>query len=425
MTFETIKFLEEVKDHYLQSSDFNGVPIRYFKKKYNVETDNLRELLLPLIKEEKVSLVFTNNPHIKQFPDLDTEKQIQKLYTDEFEGVCVYPAKKYLEQVVDKTVYNNRPYTSQLAMGAAQIEFRAFDLTILESYRNDPRYYYENNAIGGRIGVNGDHSEQNMQLPQQDKTHLQTFGFCYDETGRRAVAVLLRYLKSLSSEHQTIWKFKELSGPWKLHPDYYRYVMGIWEGGGISIFDALLEELKLINQMCEAMNKPPLFKSDFSEDRPKEFSFLIRPTRKEFDNFVKEIDKMISENLNKKFFKNEIDREEISSKNEDGTDKGTIGILESWLNKFYYKFNPEVESFDKAKSLLEPFKTIRKRRSAPSHAVVADEFNSKFMDEQKNILISTYESLSTLRQIFNSHPNCVNNNFNIHRCLLEHKIWTQ
>jgi hypothetical protein len=73
-------------------------------------------------------------------------------------------------------------------------------------------------------------------MPEKDKILLQSFGFSFDKNGNRAVAVFLRYLANLSSEHQQIWKAKELSGPRHLHPDYFKSsVVGDW-GEGHPIF---------------------------------------------------------------------------------------------------------------------------------------------------------------------------------------------
>lgn len=414
---KTKKFIEEIKGYYLQSNDFNGFPFRDIKKKYKIETGDLRKILLSLIKEEKVSLVFSNNPYIKQFPDIDIYKQIQALEGAEVENACIYPAKKYLSQMVDGKVYENCPYTKELAFGAAQLEFRAFDLTILESYINDPRYIYKDNAIVGSIEY---YLDEINQLPEEDQVGLQTFGFCHDETGKRAVAVLLRYLKNLTPKHQIIWKSKELNSSWKLHPDYARSVNGDWKMGGISIFDAILEELKLINKMCEVMKKPPLFKEDFNKQRPNEFSFLIRATTKEFNNFIHMLDKMISENLNNNFFEADIINGDIEKNHNNGKPKGSIALLESWLKKFYRIDNPDLH-----KELLSPFAEIRKKRTIPAHSIIQNEFNLNLIEEQKNLLTKTYNSLYILREIFNRHPNCNNINFNINRCLIDREIWIQ
>ncbi len=57
------------------------------------------------------------------------------------------------------------------------------------------------------------------------------------------------------------------------------------------------------------MGRPRLFVedcSDHSERKPRNFGFLIRPTLEEFNAFVHTLDKLLSENINRDFFGNEI-----------------------------------------------------------------------------------------------------------------------
>ncbi len=86
--------------------------------------------------------------------------------------------------------------------------------------------------------------------------------------------------------------------------------------------------------MAKAMGRPPLFKNDYGEygeNRPKDFTFLIRPTLREFNNFVQLFDKMLSENINKDFFQDEVPYENGIPR-EDGKirvqTKGTLQILD-------------------------------------------------------------------------------------------------
>ena len=73
-------------------------------------------------------------------------------------------------------------------------------------------------------------------MTESDQVFLQTFGFCYDANLNRAVAVFVHYLSDLTPEHQQIWKAKELTGEYTLHPDYYRNsILGQWDEK-ISIF---------------------------------------------------------------------------------------------------------------------------------------------------------------------------------------------
>lgn len=300
--------LNEITRFYLSSGDFNGMPVRRLATNLHVDWAQLVEDLSELIAEEKACVLFSDadtNPHIMRLPAEPKERQIAKLETADSHA-CAYPLRGHLEEVVDSSEYEGRPYVLSLALGTPQLSYETFDLSVLEFYRNDPRYSYSTDDISGHVYV-GDEYFESEKLPESDRILLQSFGFCYDQDLKRAVAVFVRYLRHLSPEHQQIWKAKQLEGDFNLHPAYYRNaILGNW-GEGISIFSAFIEELKVVNRMARAMGRPRLFKKDFSEEkRPVEFSFLVRPTRKEFNAFVLLLDKMISENINRVFFQDEV-----------------------------------------------------------------------------------------------------------------------
>jgi hypothetical protein len=262
--------LYDITRFYTESSDFNGIPASRLAAKFNLSDKELAERLIPLIEEGYVSIVFGDihpNPHIRALPDESAETQTAKLSTSLLKQACVYPLPTHLQEIVNPQNYEGKPYTLSLALGTPQLEFRPFDLSVLEYYRNDPRYYYANDDIRGSISVDDAYLESG-DMPKSDQTVLQSFGFCYDSHLNRAVAVFVRHLADLSPQHQQVWKAKELKGNYLLHPEYYRNtILGDW-GEKISIFEAFLEELRTINRMAEAMSRPHLFKQDFSEEHP-------------------------------------------------------------------------------------------------------------------------------------------------------------
>lgn len=262
------------------------------------------------------------------------------------------------------------------------------------------------------------------EMNNSDKALLETYGFSYDEDYNRAVAVFLRYLTDLTPEHQQIWKAKELPDNFKLHPDYYRNtIIGDW-GERVPICQAFLKELFIINRMCEAMGRPPLFRNyygEYGEGRPKKFHFLIRPTLEEFNSFVLLFDKMISDNINKNFFMNEIDYENERER-EDGkiivTQKGTLQLLDDWIHKF---FRPADRSeWDEA---IASLKKVRKLRRQPAHAIKEDVFDQKYFKDQRDLILNAYNGVRTIRLIFASHPKVKVADIEIPDWLQEGKIW--
>lgn len=424
-TMTANELIAAATDFYLGSRDFNGYPSHHIHDHHGESYDAIRRLFAELVNDGRGSIVFGDlhpNPHIRAFADEPQERQLKKLAAAPLEHACLYPSAEHLSSVVAPADYQDRPFSRELALGAGQLEFRSFDLTVLESYRNDPRYHYTNDDVRGHICVS-DEFYQSTQMHEKDQVILESFGFSCDGQMNRAVAAFVIYLNRLSPEHQQIWNSNRLSGDFKLHPDYYRTcILGDW-GRGISIFDAVLEELKIVNHMCVAMERPLLFRDTFEANRPRNFSFLVRPTQEEFNDFVLTLDKMISDNINKKFFQAEVS-DETEEPREDGKivvrQKGTITILEEWLTLRYRTCAPEP-----IQDMIATFKKVRKLRQQPAHALRQDVFDQKFFHQQREIIVATYTAINTLRLVLACHPKVKAASIEVPEVLLKGKIWTQ
>lgn len=293
-----------------------------------------------------------------------------------------------------------------------------FDLSVLEVYRNDPRYRYETNDVAGWLSVR-DEYYQSDQMSERDQISLQSFGFGYSKEYDRAVAVFLRYLNDLSPEHQKIWNARRLQGDYKLHPDYYRStILGEWPEK-ISVFDAFIGELAVINEMAICIKGIPLFRSDF-HDKPRGFGFLVRPTSKEFDDFVHLMDKMLTENLNRVFFAGEVPLEEDTPR-PDGkivvTQIGTIRLLESWFEVSFRAQDPEP-----LRTTFATLREIRRLRQRPAHSVDDHVFDQRFFKEQRELIMKGCDAVRTIRQCLANHP--ATEGVEISDALFEGKIWT-
>ena len=415
------KILHEITRVYLESSDFNGISAEQLSRRLGVRFNALFDLLRELIAEKKVGVLYFNpfiNPHIIRMGFESESKQIARLTNPETQAICLYPRPAHLEEVVNRSAYRDEPYKLALALGSPQLAYRSFDLSVLEHYRNDPRYMYENDDIRGHICYNSD------QMSEGDQTMLEGFSFSYDSDLNRAVAVLVRYLARLTPEHQQIWKAKELEGDYKLHPDYYRNAILGEFSEGMSIFSAFVDELHLIYEMTQGMNRPPLFRKDYGKDRdskPRKFGFLVRPTLEEFNAFVLLLDKMISENINKKFFQKEVPYE-TEDERKDGKiqirPKGTLQILDDWIRGHHSP--DDWKHWDEA---IQAFKEIRNKRQNPAHAIDEDIFDQKYFKEQRELMIGAYKAIRTLRMIFETHPQVSSLDLEIPHYLQEGKIW--
>jgi hypothetical protein len=321
--------------------------------------------------------------------------------------------------VVDSDEFKDRPFTLKIALGEPQLNYAVFDLSVLESYRNDPRYFYSIDDIQGWISVSDEYYKSSQMKPS-DKIVLQSFGFCYEKgTMNRAVAVFYRYLADLTPEHQQIWNFKILTGEYFLHPDYARSSGGEFYEKE-SIFVAFVEELYTINEFTKLMGRPILFHESYREHRPREFGFLIRPTLKEFNSFVHLLDKMISENINKNFFQHDIPYQTETVRSDGKVivqEKGSIVLLKGWLE---IKFRtPDSKPIDE---MIKTFLKIRKMRNKPAHKVDDDRFEQEYLKKQRKLMIEAYSAIRTLRLILANHHKT--KTYVVPEWLFKGEIWT-
>ena len=115
------------------------------------------------------------------------------------------------------------------------------------------------------------------------------------------------------------------------------------------------------------------------------------------------LDKLISENINYDFFKDDINREEII-KHDNGiiekTKFSSLKLLENWFSK-YYKVPQDIPSVSE---IFKPFKEIRRIRQKPAHKIEDDKYDLSYTKEQNRILQDVYHRLMLIRLIFSKHP---------------------
>lgn len=412
--------LHAITRFYLESSQFNGIPLRELLSNKATRGQTL-EHLRSLVLEKRVAIVYGDdhpNPHIRALPERhNPTTQAEMLKTSPLVGhACAYPLSQHLEKVVDQSKYAGEPYKLAPALGAPQLSFRTFDMMVLETYRNDPRYHYDCDDIIGRVSITSQHYGAST-TSEGDRILLQNFGFAYDDDLNKYVAVFLWYLSKLSPEHQRIWQAREIRKATRLHPDYFRAAILGQFPEKVSIYKAFTEELRVINEMAAAMGRPPLFRET---GRPREFAGLLRPTSRELDAFVHLLDKMISDNLNKAFFERDVPDQAELARDDGGVEirrLGTVQMLTRWIKK---KFRlPESKPVEE---MLSTFRDIRKLRQKPAHAVNENEFDQKYVHEQRELMTRAYGAVRTLRLLFTIHPAA--KTVEVPKWLYEGEIWS-
>jgi len=414
------KIRNRVYEFFIESNDFNGIPLRNISEEFIIDYKESIDIIKKLVIENSISIQSSTNPHIIGFQHYPIESQIKILEdakdvtvsvekfgeiifsseSTEF-PICLYPSQDYLKEHRDTSFYGTAVYTTLLALAYPHLSPRFFEIEVLERYANDPRFDFQFEDYSGRISCKYDDND-NPIVREEDQVFLKSFGLGFDSDGNRLAVVYLRYLKNLTPEHQVLWKSKEVTGNCKILQEYHENTInGNWTFSH-SIFSGFLGELKCLNDLSKAIFDKAIFKRDFDgENRPKAFTFFFTPTLKNYYEFVGLLDKMISENIDKKFFKGKVelfDFEELEEGIVERKQKGTIRLFEEWLMSIYNVDNPNL-----LKDVFKPFKKVRAERQNPAHKISENEYDISFIELQKNLINDCYNSMRILRDIFKQH----------------------
>lgn len=406
--------------HYLDSVDFNGIAFRTLTSIEDASLDELRALLLELVAE---GAVYANFGHeMVNFGIMGVDHQGASENLEEVrrrggvDGAVMFPTMTTLAALSAGGRYPDAPYSAALALGRGQLESVFFDAAVLGRYRDDPRYDYTHD-IGGEI-----RAREGTPL----NTYLTTFsiGFDADPTSSEiVVGVPLRYLHDLDSAEQQYWRsFQSARQDWILHPDWVRpHLMGEFPEQ-MSPYTAVIEEMRVVNEICDVIRWPRLYRRLFSgADRPTDFGYPIRPTARELGNFVEQLNKMLIDNLDPKFF--ERARIETTEERSDGrgtlfrAQRGTLAMLKEFMEKTVTR-----DPSGAVPASTETLRQIRKLRSSIAHDVKANEYNADIWQQQSELVSQAYRVVLTIRQLLQSHP--LARGMEIPEMLDDQRVWS-
>lgn len=414
------KIENEIFNFFISSADFNGIPLRNISEKFDLDYTESIDILKELVLEDKISIQSSTNPHIIGFRHYPKDNQLELLENTKndtvnykqfgkiniaFESsefpICIYPSPTCLALSRNLDIYGYAFYSKKLAVGEPQLKPLFFDIEVLERYYNDPRFEFKFDDYSGSIQCKSD-DLYNSLVRKEDDIYIKSFGIGYDKNNNRIAVVFLRYLHNLTAEHQIYWKGKERTDECTILKEYYQNAIeGSWSFSH-SIFSAFLGELKCLNELSNYIFGVNLFNETFEADKkPSEFTFFFIPTLKNYHDFIHLLDKMISENINKSFFKNKIDL--FIMKEVNGIfikeNKGTLRLLEEWLSSIF-----KVQGEGSVPQILKPFKNIRSDRQAPAHKVNENVYDINLVKKQKDTMSEVYNSMRQIRHIFSLHP---------------------
>jgi len=296
--------------------------------------------------------------------------------------------------------YKGLPYDGKMAEGHGTLELAFFKFEVLEPYRNDPRFVFRLGDYGVDIWLNDDLYMDESE-PEMDKIAINHVGFAYDLSKfdkdnpdseiKRLVCAFNVDLRKLNSVHQLRWSTYEIEKTPDISPHliWWRQQMGHWPDG-LGPFERFFYELETLNALFERAHGDVLLNAI---SRPNGFGWIVRPSRSEYDAFVHQLDKLLSENLRHKA----LDLLGVEKKNKNGEQLGTLNRLELALRRF------GVDEA-KAKAALRPLRDVRRLRQKPAHSLTSNVTNSSFIHHQASLLREVTESIESLRRFWQTNP---------------------
>jgi hypothetical protein len=386
------ELLSNILKQYLYSGDFNG----YLFK--GGAADAIEEAV-KLVREGQAEVISEEdfpNPHIRPWPCRRSEAdQVRSVLESAEHPICLYPTTTTLAKTRRGKRYPNEPYSKAMARGKGALELAHFRFAVLEQYRNDPTFWFNFGDFGAQaVAV------EESGTDESDKIVMTHIGFAYDLSDyqpedpaspiTRNVCAFYRDLARLSPEHQLRWKSFELpSDSMTAHPVWMAGQMGEWHDG-LGPFDKLFFELGALNELSLKICGQKLFRTS---DRPEGFGWILRPSQREWDSFVHELDKLLSENLNKAA----LDALGAPTEDEQGQTIGTLNRLTRLLKS-------KVSDHSAVDAVMQPLKEVRGARQRPAHAIRSNINDQTFVHKQVSLIESVNSSLFNLRRFWQKHP---------------------
>ena len=380
------KILEKIKAHYLNSDDFNGLPLFELKPD---DKKNIKEL----INEGFVEAISNaGNNHIKHFNQTESVEDQIKNISEWNNQTCLYPTPKSLKDVPK----DKKKYTALLQSGCGQKEVRYFEVGILEEYFNNPQYVIWDFGFRGSIGICSEF------IDDVSIDDIEDYGIAYPKDGRndRAVAVFLRDLAKLSYKSQLRWEsFEEDNqSEWVPNQGFVDNLILGKSSENIWIYDAILQEQIIINEICDALELNHIYSKTWATENweyPQDFRTIFIPTSKNYDNFIMALEKILVNNIPEKPFVQEQKYTKAIQKDEN--DRSLI-LLEKWLKENGRDPNL-VEN-----SIIKPLRNIRRLRQIPAHKDNENKYDKNIYVEQKKLIEKAYWSVHGLRLMLGTHP---------------------
>lgn len=388
--------LDAVIEHFLGADKFNGMPFPASTGAYtNLET---------LISDGLIQLVTNTdclNTHIRPWVKGDVDRQLKEVAEVAAGAMqaCLYPTAVAMDTRRPELSNGARPFTDRMTMGrAGSLDCAYFEIAAIEGYLNDPAFELSLGDDGFSLR---DVPDVAIDLEYEDMTSLQDVGYAYERTAdlhgdqpfKRYWAAFVVDLTGLPPKHQQRLHTNEVDGSGLApHPHWYRRQMGEWLDV-VGPFTKVILEMKAINDLWNLAFGTDIFKS---VERPATWGWVLRPTTRDWDNFLLTTSALLIDGLSPKG----LDAAGAAARDERGQPLGTLLRLEALMvARTRADFTKE-----KARALLQPLHDIRKGRQGPAHKNNSNTVDPLILNRQRDLMAEIAQCLMGIRHFIGNHP---------------------
>ena len=395
------ELLDKVRQKYLDSHDFNGLHLHgemIMPEMIKASTELLEAGLIEIVSGHDFLNIHIRPWHSRRTVQAQID-ELMELDSGDY-GVCLYPTELAMKHVPLPERFENAPFLTAMARGKATLQPAYFSADVLETYRNDARYRFDMSDFGINLGISDDAYEDEEE-PEKDKVSLLHLGFAYDfrkakeqdsksQIIRRVVA-FYGDLDDLTPEHQLRWASYQVPAEGvEPHPVWYGSQMGHWPDG-IGPFARLSQELGYLNELFERVWGQPLLRTT---ELPEDLGWTLRSDQREWEHFVHQLDKVLSENFRHLAFDAAgVPRGDDTSQHPYGTNRRLQELMT--MNRV---------TQEQAEWAVKPLKAVRTARQAPAHALRKNVTDRTLARKQMDLLRDVNEVLINIRQWLSTHP---------------------
>ena len=291
-------------------------------------------------------------------------------------------------------------------------DYLIFRVEAIHEYVDNPKYDVRYEDFYGVVSVKKEYENDKYLLSYP---LIFTYAYKKDEKDSRALLLFSRNLMLLDTADQYRWnKFIENKNNYKYircFADKFVFLKPVTK---ISIYRAILLEIKTINEICVENGLEKMFKNEYlgREEDISEFRVMFLPTKRYYNHFILITNKIINESL--KTFYNRIQK---THKPTFKTRRGE-GKFVAFDNYLVDEINLKAPLI--LEQIIQPLKDLYDARNIAAHEVITDVWEEMLWLKQDCFLDQLYTALRELRKAmfrnFNSKvkiPECIQNGRNI------------